>query len=355
MERPKFWLIIDGQWGSTGKGLIAGYLAQNWDPDGVVCNFGPNAGHTFIDDLGEVMTRQLPTAAVVGSYINKIFIGPGAIIDVDVLIDEIKRYESFLDGKQIFLHSGAAVVLPEHRELEKANLNGISSTLKGTGASMAAKTMRMRGSCLRMADSLVLNRLKELDGVKIINHMEYLKELTSCKRVQVESAQGMELSVAISGFYPYTTGRDITPAQIIADCGLPTRMNMEIIATMRTFPIRVGNAYSEGKQVGWSGPVHSDQKELFWSDLGVEPETTTVTKKIRRVFTHSDINMVRIMQIIQPDYVFVNFMNYIKCLETRKQYISKLVDELKLPVRWLGYGPKTTDIYEMNIGIDFIP
>lgn len=346
----KHWyMIVDGQWGSTGKGLIAGYLSRKNLPDGVVCNFGPNAGHTFIDDEREVMTQQLPTAAVVGPNVRKIFIGPGAIVDVDILEKEIMTYQEQLQGKQIFLHSGAAIVLPEHKILESSALEGISSTQKGTGASMAAKIMRMKGSCIKTADPLILRRLS-LWEVHIVDHMEYLDEIMSCEKLQIESAQGMELSLAVSGFYPYTTGRDITPAQIIADCGLPIQRHVHVITTIRTFPIRVGNSYKDGNQTGWSGPVHLDQKEIYWSDLNQDPERTTVTKKIRRVFTHSDLNIYRIMKIIRPNEVFVNFMNYIKTREERKDYIFKLSKIMGLPVRWLGYGPKQSDVIDIYEG-----
>src|SRR5574337_359110 len=42
-------LVMDFQYGSTGKGAIAGYLAKRGDYDTAVCSFGTQAGHTYID------------------------------------------------------------------------------------------------------------------------------------------------------------------------------------------------------------------------------------------------------------------------------------------------------------------
>jgi len=45
-------LICDMQFGSTGKGLIAGYLAKRDEPDTLVSQWSANAGHTYIDSEG---------------------------------------------------------------------------------------------------------------------------------------------------------------------------------------------------------------------------------------------------------------------------------------------------------------
>ena len=88
------YMTIDGQWGSTGKGLLNGYLAYIRKPDTVACNFGPNAGHTVVFDGITVVTCQLPTAAVFPSA-HTILIGPGAVIDFAKLKSEINLGTEF--------------------------------------------------------------------------------------------------------------------------------------------------------------------------------------------------------------------------------------------------------------------
>ena len=46
----KAYMILDLQFGSTGKGLLAGFLAKSRQPDVVITAWGPNAGHTYIDE-----------------------------------------------------------------------------------------------------------------------------------------------------------------------------------------------------------------------------------------------------------------------------------------------------------------
>jgi adenylosuccinate synthase len=91
---------------------------------------------------------------------------------------------------------------------------------------------------------------------------------------------------------------------------------------------------------------------MTWEELGVEPEITTVTKKIRRVFSWSDEQFMQAMMANRPDVVFLNFCNY---LENLGADVDAFVQEhvmipymtvmRKLPdLILLGYGPKTTDV-----------
>jgi adenylosuccinate synthase len=304
------YLIMDGQWGSTGKGLIAGKLAMDHCPDGVVCNFGPNAGHTFITPGGEkVMTQQLPTGIVTPAP-AKIFIGPGAIIDPDLMTQELQKFSHHLTNKKIFIHPRAALVLPAHKQAEQQDLGRISSTQKGTGAAAAGKVMRQ-------INCVVGGEYKShLPWAHLIcTEEEYTNNLLSCRVLQIESAQGFELGLNQGYDYPHCTSRDVTPGQIMADCGIPHYITPKIIVSLRTFPIRVGHQFDDaGVQVGHSGPHYPDQEELTWGEgllAGIEPERTTVTNKVRRIFTFSYDSLRRMVRFVHPDHIFLNFTNYI--------------------------------------------
>ena len=124
------------------------------------------------------------------------------------------------------------------------------------------------------------------------------------------------------------------------------------MATLRTFPIRVGNIMSaDGSlQIGYSGPVHPDQVETSWEVLGLPEERTTVTKRVRRVFTFSPEQYYRMLAHCLPDYVFLNFCNYLRS----KTKIEALVDDMMRmenqlgirPFKFYGYGPKSADVSE---------
>jgi len=303
------YLIMDGQWGSTGKGLIAGTLAVNRLPDGVVCNFGPNAGHTFITPDGEkVMTQQLPTGIITPAPAS-IFIGPGAIIDPDLMTNELQSFSHHLTNKKIYIHPRAAIVLPAHKKAEKQNLGRISSTQKGTGAAAACKVMREEVAVVGTHAGILPW------GHLICTEAEYNEALMSCRVLQIESAQGFELGLNQGFDYPHCTGRDVTPGQIMADCGIPHWIQVEVFVSLRTFPIRVGHQIEDGVQVGHSGPCYGDQTELAWGEgplAHMEPERTTVTNKIRRIFTFSWESYARMCRFVKPDRIFLNFTNYLE-------------------------------------------
>jgi len=348
----KSYMIIDGQWGSTGKGLLCGYLALKHSPDTAVCNFGANAGHTFtFDDGRAVMTQALPTA-IVSPSVKKVLLGPGAIVDPSILNEEMDKYSDLLKGKEIYIHPMAAVIFPCHRDKERGSLNRVSSTCKGVGAAQADKIMRVRGA--------VVNDCRTIfEGNIIIPTVEEFTEmLMSSETLQIESAQGMELGINSGGFYPYCTSRDVNVHQVLSDCGIPYGIRPKIFVTMRTFPIRVGDAFGiGGEKVGTSGPVYPDQKEITWEMLNVPEEKTTVTKKVRRIFTWSDSNYKKMITMLNPDSVFLNFTNY---LEENSGFGSPktgdFVDHLDLMyesmkgrgpiVRWIGVGPKDNDVIE---------
>lgn len=351
--KTKSYVIIDGQFGSTGKGLIAGYLALKREPDTAVCNFGSNAGHTTVLNDGRVVMVQMLPSAIISPSVKNVLIGPGAIVDPEIFRAEIEKYKDLLEGKQIYIHESAAVVHDIHKEREKSSLNRISSTCKGVGAAQADKTMRTPG-CVAKEYYKVFR-----EDVHIVSPTEFTNLLLKSSLLQIESAQGLELGINSGGWYPYCTSRDINVHQVLSDCGIPYCMEKpEVIVTMRTFPIRVGNAFDKsGKQIGTSGPVYSDQCEVTWEELGVPLERTTVTKKVRRVFTWSNKNLEKVIIMLNPDKIFLNFLQYLKdenpSFESpmAKEFIKGIeykINELSSDARieWVGIGPKISDVIE---------
>ena len=140
--KPKVHLICDLQFGSTGKGLLAGYLANKLEPDTVVSAWAPNAGHTYIDRTGRKFVHRMLPNGVVSPGLKRILLGPGSVIDLDVLNKEIESCLDILHGVPIFIHAHAAYVRREHVDTEKKSLNRIGSTQKGTAAANIEKMMR---------------------------------------------------------------------------------------------------------------------------------------------------------------------------------------------------------------------
>jgi adenylosuccinate synthase len=337
--------IVDLQFGSTGKGLIAGYIAKRWCPDTVVCAFAPNAGHTYIDHNGYKMIHRMVPNGVVSANLTNVLLGPGAVVDPEVFLQEWNDFKTGPYGNnqlasraQVYIHENAAVVYPHHQRDEAKSLVSIGSTMKGTSEAMID---RMR----RRVDPLwgpVASGCKQLADY-VIRDPDYQDIIRKSKKILIEGAQGYSLSM-YHGFYPYVTARDTTTVQLLADVGVPWNILGAVVGTLRTYPIRVANRFNEaGEMVGTSGPCYYDQRELQWSELGMDPELTTVTKLPRRIFTFSEQQIREAIQINGVTHLFANFMNYIQPPEARAVFMNrlqKLCEGYGANLTWLGHGPQ---------------
>ena len=350
----KVTLICDLQFGSTGKGLIAGFLSKVLKPDVVVTAWGANAGHTFIDENGQKFVSTMVANSIV-SYPDVVLLAPGSIINPENLKLELEMYKRVLGTlPPLLIHENATVINESHRETEEKTMVGIGSTRKGVGAAIIQKIAR---------DPNNLNVAKEaLKGTafhqNVITASEYENFIENAKHVFVEGAQGFDLGIN-SGFYPYVTSRECTPAQILSDCCIPISDLKKVIGVMRTFPIRVSNRYNaQGEMIGFSGPGYPDQKEITWEEVGVPPEQTTVTKLNRRVFSWSTEQCARAIRQCAPDEIFLNFCNYVDTVDgfhdgrPMSTELQRRVDDIKNAggkLRYLGFGPSALDIIDLGV------
>lgn len=338
-------LVMDFQYGSTGKGLIAGYLAKRGDYDTAICAFATNAGHTYIDGKTHLMTQQLPTS-IMGPTVKTVLIGPGSAIHIQTFLGETLRYARHLVGKRIMVHPQAAIVEDYHAETEMiGGQTKMGSTAKGVGAAYIER-IRRNVECPNTAG--VRGRRDPNFRQYVCTEQEYNAALETAESVIIEGAQGFSLSM-YHGQYPYTTSRDVTPWQVAADCGLPFKWAtyISVIGTLRTFPIRVNN------RDGSSGPHYPDQIEIKWEDVGVGPELTTVTKLPRRIFTFSEQQLVEALfhcgGYWSSARLFLNFANYLTVTQ-----VKDLIKRIETPkpmalnapkVEWIGYGPEDKDVF----------
>ena len=344
--------VVDGQFGSTGKGVLAAFLAQQAingrEQFGlVVSNAGPNSGHTFYHGDEKHVLKQLPTFAVAWYLLNNemlsglanppVFLSAGAIIDPEILAYEAMKYP----GLQIIVHPMAAVITQEDKEAEHSGtIRRVAGTRSGTGAVLARKVARDPTVTFEFFLDHNYGYLPEnvsVDADPLWNlDVDVWKE-----RVFMEVSQGFSLGLN-SHFYPKVTSRECTVMQGLSDARLPARSVERVYLSMRTFPIRVGN--HEGFS---SGDCYPDQVETSWEAIGQTPELTTVTQRIRRVFTFSDDQATAAIEANDPDFVFMNFCNYLdeEGMKEMNVRIDGLRDDARqwFDVLW-GYGPKSEDV-----------
>jgi len=294
--------VVDGQFGSTGKGALAAYLAHQAIRTGAVVNFhgsiysgGPNSGHTFYHNKNKHVLKQLPTFSTYLSLNNIVvpaYLSAGAVIDRDILQREAETYPNL----PIFVHPNAAIITDEDRKAEESgSIAEVAGTRSGTGAALARKILRIPAAIAahslgRLASNIVLQ-----------NHR--MKPERNAYFMEV--AQGFSLGIN-SHFYPKVTSRECTVMQGLADARIPPRHLSNTYMAIRTFPIRVGNVNGHS-----SGNWYSDQYETSWDRIGVEPEITTVTKRVRRVASFSMDQFFDACHANDPDVVFISHMDYL--------------------------------------------
>lgn len=343
-------VIVDLQYGSTGKGLIVGYLAENGPYDAVVTGWAPNAGHTYISKGGRKFIHTHLANGIVGPAVRRVFLGPGSLINPQQFLEEVGHCADIIQAKgiRIFIHPHAAIVTDRHIEEEAGPMTKIGSTKKGVGAAMIQRIRR------NPDDQNIAATCQALRGF-VATAEQYRRELKESEYVLVEGAQGYGLSM-YHGFYPYTTSRDVSLWQILADSGIQAAdvidkykvTKIRAIGTCRTYPIRVANRYdTEGTQVGYSGPCYDDQCEISFEDIGQKVELTTVTKLPRRIFTFSGKQIEEAIRHNGVYEVFLNFVNYVRT-EVELIDIVQRIERKDTQVRWIGTGPTYQDVHYIN-------
>lgn len=355
MRTPHVVAVVDLQFGSTGKGSMAAYLSMcgynGVNFTAAATNWGPNAGHTSVYPDGEKIIRTMLANSVHRGTVERVYIGPGSAINIGALAQEIEDTRERTRKQFIVLvHEHAAVVLPEHREAETIH-NRIGSTQKGTAQAWIDKMMRDNNKrCLARDWRDVINQ--ETDGIaRVVSHEEYVRGLWGEDAVLAEGCQGYSLGYS-SGFWPYVTGRECTTAQLLADTLLPPcgGSELHVIGCARTYPIRVANRFdADGNMVGFSGPCYADQSEISFEDIGQPVEYTTVTKLPRRIFTFSFEQLWQAERANGVESIFMNFMNYLP--EDKRDDFLRRVKKAAWPaqVKYLGFGPSTSDIELLDI------
>jgi adenylosuccinate synthase len=279
MKQGKLQVIVGGQYGSEGKGAIAGYLAAKERDLLAIRTGGPNAGHTVVQDGDTWKLRSIPAAAVTNQA-ALLGISAGSEIDPAVLQAEGSLLDKNISGRlwnRLLIDRQATVILPihPHQEREAELVDRIGSTGKGIGAARAARIMREAETWAQyMGRQTLVESALPMWSTGADVTKEARATLSRGGTVQIEAAQGYGLGLH-AGFYPYCTSGDCRAIDALAAVGLspwdPTVGELEVWVVFRVFPIRVA---------GNSGPMY---QETSWPDLGLPEEFTTVTGKVRRV------------------------------------------------------------------------
>ena len=383
-------IVTDAMHGSTGKGLITTTLADKHKPEVLSTTNMANAGHTAVDTNGEAfIAKALPSAAALAKwrpgYKPAIFVGASAAFHLEQIVKEMKETNS---SDLVCVHPRAGVITDTHRQRESTNTSDstkhIASTMQGCGTFLSDKILRKKDLMLaRDYDALELAVKRSVVSVAMAgrNHSplyhiplpadgtcnkarELFEVLKAGATILHEGSQGFSLDINHGSHYPQCTSRSTTAIQNLADLGLPISVVGDIYLVMRPYPIRVGNVVEEGVTTGHSGGCYNDNQETTWETVAEDcgapkeqmtKELTTVTKRLRRVFTFSKQQLEEAVLCNGATKIALNFANYIdwscyasndpdKLSQRIKDFIHKVEDIARIPVTLVGTGPQTNHV-----------
>lgn len=399
MQPRKFNVVTDGQYGSCGKGLVTSALAYKHRPEMFSTTNMANAGHTAVFSNGEAfIAKALPSATIltrwVPGYQPHVMVGSTAAFDLERLLQEMGDCGV---NYNLSIHPRAGVITEGHVARERGvpedeagimhavdgeSTKHLASTMQGCGTFLADKVLRKKNLKLArdydVLHGLLTNHMPrklnistaDQDALMGLSVPEMLHTLMTQHGYTIlhEGSQGYSLDINHGSHYPQCTSRGTTAMNNMADMGISHTDLGDVYLVIRPYPIRVGNVIENGKQVGYSGDCYPDQKELTWQDVATEAgmpdeeaasllkkELTTVTKRLRRVFTFSDKQLREAALVNGATKIALNFANYIdfsvsgvneyeKLTPKVLDFIHRVEDITKLPVTVVGTGPQVNHV-----------
>lgn len=153
-------IVVGANWGDEGKGRMVDYLAQDAD---FVARFqgGNNAGHTVVNDFGTFKLHLLPSGVFNPNVIN--VLGPGMVIDLQGLADELDDLKSKGIEPQVRVSDRATICFPIHRledtwEEERLGKDAYGSTRRGIAPAYGDRTMK---KAIQVGELLYPGRFRE--------------------------------------------------------------------------------------------------------------------------------------------------------------------------------------------------
>jgi adenylosuccinate synthase len=312
-------VLVGGEYGSEGKGQIAAYLAREY---GVLVRVGgPNAGHTVYEEPKPFTFHVLPC----GTRRNpgaQLVLGPGAVISVEQVLDEIAKCE--VSRERLAIDPQAMIIEDADRTAERGLVARIGSTGQGVGSATVRKILRTSASPpVRLARDEP--RLKD-----------YVREtrlvlddaFAAGRRILLEGTQGTGLSLH-HGCYPYVTSRDTSVSGCLAEAGIAPSRVQRTLLVCRTYPIRV-----ESPASGDSGPMAN---EITFTEIARRShiplrelrrtERTSTTKRKRRVAEFDWTLFRQAVSLNGPTDIVLTFADYFGIENRQARRFEQLNEE----------------------------
>ena len=227
-------IIVDLQYGDSGKGKVAHFLCQKKKYTHVIrYNSGGNAGHTIFHKSKKFITHQVPVGVFFGV---KSIVGSGCALDPETFLEEIAGLEEggITTKGKIFVAKNTHIVTAAHKD-EDGKDTKVGTTRRGIGPAYRAKYDRT---------GLRAEQVAELRSY-LIDLYEEFNVKNKKAVVLAEGAQGFGLDIDW-GDYPYVTSSHCTAAGALLN-GFPPQSVRDIWGVAKAYETYVGTKDFEPK------------------------------------------------------------------------------------------------------------
>lgn len=262
-------VILGLQWGDEGKGKICDHLAEDF-PYTLRFQGGNNAGHTIYRGERKIVLHLIPSGIFRSGTVN--LIGPGVVLDVDVLLNELAELGDFAERPEpgrLLIDPACSVITAIHKECDRRFCGAIGTTGRGIGPvyeDLVGRRALRLGELTdpglvrrRLEDQAAARGLDEVFAPQLASLTEALVErgrrlapyfgdvapvvdraLRDGHGVLAEGAQGTLLDVSL-GTYPFVTSSSTTLGGLLASTGISYREIDRVYGIAKAYLTRVGN------------------------------------------------------------------------------------------------------------------
>jgi len=341
----KLTVLVGGQYGSEGKGAVAAHVANEYDVHVRVGS--PNAGHTIWWRGEKHVMQSIPCG-----WINPnatIVIGRGALLNMRQFMKELVHiltyYPNFLN--RLYIDPEAGILDEKFHQMEGGTEGEMHRRIGSTGEGVGpARVARINRDPAQFRQFKNVAEEYGLEQCLCTNTPRFLADLQDeGKNILIEGTQGSGLSL-LHSHYPYCTSIDTNAAGIISEVGIAPSRVTNVLMVVRTYPIRVA---------GNSGYM---KNEITWEELNrrmgveIQPEKTTVTKKVRRIAEWDDELYEQSCILNAPTEIALTFADYIDPAIANETDIDKVINSPALNdfvkkhnlislLKYIGTGAKT--------------
>tara|TARA_Y100000592_G_scaffold50021_1_gene79208 strand:- start:16177 stop:17184 length:1008 start_codon:yes stop_codon:yes gene_type:complete len=280
-------VVVDLQYGDCGKGKIAHHLCKTGNYTHVIrYNGGCNAGHTIYHKGKKFVTHHIPCGVF---FDIPSIIGPGCVIHVETLLEEIENLENEgIPARDLLFVSSNAHIITDFHRIEDSKDEKIGTTKRGNGPAYRDKYAR------KGVRAIEDSRLSPY----LIDVYDELYENNSYKNVKIlfEGAQGFGLDIDW-GDYPYVTSSHCTVGSAILN-GVPPTAIRDIWGVAKIYETYVGTKkfqgddeiFNEIREIGEEyGSTTGRPRQINWLDFDLLKMASRINGVNRLVFNKMDV------------------------------------------------------------------